>query len=187
MSVHVVKVPDIGEGIAEVELVAWHVRSGDSVEADQLIADVMTDKATVEIPSPVSGRVLALGGKAGDKLAVGGELLRIEGDASGGADARPSGAPATVAAAKLAPSVVAPASSSAVAKPLASPSVRRQARELGIELGEVRGSGSDGRIVREDLEQHANRGAAMPAGATRFAKRGGEEAVPVIGLRRQIA
>ena len=75
MSVHVIKVPDIGEGIAEVELVAWHVEAGDTIVADQAIADVMTDKATVEIPSPLSGRVVALGGKVGEKLAVGSELL----------------------------------------------------------------------------------------------------------------
>jgi len=81
MSMHVVKVPDIGEGIAEVELVAWHVAAGDPVSADQTIADVMTDKATVEIPSPVAGRVVALGGKVGEKLAVGSELVRIDGAA----------------------------------------------------------------------------------------------------------
>ena len=70
MSVHVVKVPDIGEGIAEVELVEWHVRPGDSVVMDQVLADLMTDKATVEVPTPVAGRVVALGGNPGDKLAV---------------------------------------------------------------------------------------------------------------------
>ena len=80
MAVHVVKVPDIGEGIAEVELVEWHVQPGDTVVADQVLADVMTDKATVEVPSPVAGRVLALGGKAGDKLAVGGDLIRLDVD-----------------------------------------------------------------------------------------------------------
>jgi 2-oxoisovalerate dehydrogenase E2 component (dihydrolipoyl transacylase) len=69
--------PDIGEGIAEVELVAWHVQPGDTVAEDQILADVMTDKATVEIPSPVAGRVLALGGEVGQMLAVGSELIRI--------------------------------------------------------------------------------------------------------------
>ena len=83
MSLHVVKVPDIGEGIAEVELVEWYVKAGDVIKADQALADLMTDKATVEVPSPVSGRVLALGAKAGDKLAVGSELIRLE--AEGGA------------------------------------------------------------------------------------------------------
>ena len=80
MSVHVIKVPDIGEGIAEVELVAWHVKPGDVLAEDQALADVMTDKATVEIPSPVGGRVLELGGEVGQMLAVGAELIRIERD-----------------------------------------------------------------------------------------------------------
>ncbi len=83
MGIHVVKVPDIGEGIAEVELVEWHVRPGDAVVADQILADVMTDKATVEVPSPITGTVIAVNGKPGDKLAVGSELLRL-GDAAGG-------------------------------------------------------------------------------------------------------
>ena len=77
--------PDIGEGIAEVELVAWHVKPGDAVVEDQPLADVMTDKASVEIPSPVAGTVLALGGEVGQTLAVGSELIRIE--LAGGAGA----------------------------------------------------------------------------------------------------
>jgi 2-oxoisovalerate dehydrogenase E2 component (dihydrolipoyl transacylase) len=80
MTVHVVKVPDIGEGIAQVELVAWHVQPGDSVAEDQALADVMTDKATVEIPSPVAGQVLQLGGEVGQVMAVGSDLIRIERD-----------------------------------------------------------------------------------------------------------
>ncbi|MBI5269571.1 MAG: 2-oxo acid dehydrogenase subunit E2, partial [Burkholderiales bacterium] len=82
MSVHVIKMPDLGEGIAEVELVAWHVKPGDTVAEDQVLADVMTDKATVEIPSHVAGRVVALGGEVGQVLAVGSELIRIESDAA---------------------------------------------------------------------------------------------------------
>ena len=78
MGTYIIKTPDIGEGIAEVELVAWHVREGDTVVADQLLADVMTDKATVEIPSPVAGRVLSLGGSIGQAVAVGSELIRLE-------------------------------------------------------------------------------------------------------------
>ena len=78
MGMHVIKMPDIGEGIAEVELVAWHVKPGDAVVEDQALADVMTDKASVEIPSPVAGKVLALGGEVGQTLAVGSELIRIE-------------------------------------------------------------------------------------------------------------
>lgn len=78
MGVHIIKMPDIGEGIAEVEVVAWHVKPGDDVAEDQLLAEVMTDKATVEIPSPVVGRIVALGGKVGEVMAVGSELLRLE-------------------------------------------------------------------------------------------------------------
>ncbi|MGH8847390.1 MAG: biotin/lipoyl-containing protein, partial [Polaromonas sp.] len=89
MGIHVIKMPDIGEGIAEVELVAWHVRPGDRVVEDQALADVMTDKATVEIPSPVVGQVLALGGEIGQVLAVGAELIRIEVAGAGPVSAAP--------------------------------------------------------------------------------------------------
>jgi len=98
MGIHVVKVPDIGEGIAEVELVEWHVAVGDTVIADQILADVMTDKATVEVPSPVAGRVLAIVGKAGDKLAVGSVLIRLD-DAGEGAKA--AAGPASIARADV--------------------------------------------------------------------------------------
>ena len=102
MGIHVIKMPDIGEGIAEVELVAWHVKVGDMVAEDQPLADVMTDKATVEIPAPVVGRVVALGGEVGQVMAVGGELIRLEVDGEGnlkpGADAPPAKAPAAAAA-----------------------------------------------------------------------------------------
>ncbi|MGE8615790.1 Lipoamide acyltransferase component of branched-chain alpha-keto acid dehydrogenase complex [Achromobacter veterisilvae] len=102
MGIHIIKMPDIGEGIAEVELVGWHVKVGDTVAEDQPLADVMTDKATVEIPSPVVGRVLALGGEVGEVMAVGGELIRLEvegeGNAKPGADAPPAKAPAAAAA-----------------------------------------------------------------------------------------
>src|SRR3990167_765764 len=83
MGIHIIKMPDIGEGIAEVELVAWHVQVGDMVAEDQILADVMTDKATVEIPSSVAGKVLALGGAVGQIMAVGSEVIRIEVDGPG--------------------------------------------------------------------------------------------------------
>ena len=92
MGVHVIKMPDIGEGIAEVELVEWHVKPGDAVVEDQMLADVMTDKATVEIPSPVAGKVLALGGKLGEVMAVGSELIRIEVEGAGNVKAAPAAA-----------------------------------------------------------------------------------------------
>jgi 2-oxoisovalerate dehydrogenase E2 component (dihydrolipoyl transacylase) len=205
MSVHVVKVPDIGEGIAEVEVVEWYVQAGDTIRADQTVADLMTDKATVEVPSPVSGRVLALGAKAGDKLAVGSELIRLEVDGGGAVDAGATAVASPLAAGVAVASPPRPAGrgegrgegrpaepeeargEGSTDKPLASPSVRRHARELEIELSRVPGSGPDGRIVHEDLVRFAERGTAKPAGVSRYAERNDEHAVAVIGLRRQIA
>ncbi|MGE5337943.1 MAG: biotin/lipoyl-containing protein, partial [Gemmatimonadota bacterium] len=107
MGIHVIKMPDIGEGIAEVELVEWHVQPGDAVAEDQVLADVMTDKATVEIPSPVHGKVISLGGKVGEVMAVGTELIRLEvegaGNVSEGAPPIAARAPAPAAAPKPAP------------------------------------------------------------------------------------
>ena len=86
MGTRIVKLPDVGEGVAEAEIVEWHVAVGDSVLEDQVLAAVMTDKATVEIPAPVAGKVLALGGEVGTSLAVGGELVRLEVAGEGNAD-----------------------------------------------------------------------------------------------------
>ena len=97
MGIHIIKMPDIGEGIAEVELVAWHVQVGDTVAEDQILADVMTDKATVEIPSPVAGKVLALGGQPGQLLAVGAELIRLEVEGAGNVSDSAAKAPAPAA------------------------------------------------------------------------------------------
>ena len=189
MNIHVVKVPDIGEGIAEVELVLWHVEPGDTVVADQTLVDVMTDKATVEVPSPVAGRVLALSGNAGDKLAVGSELIRIAVEEA--AITVPGHAIANARASPAATSVtVAPVASSAAGKPLASPSVRRQARELSVDLTQVPGSGPDGRVLHEDVVRFATPQAeerSVPVSTQRHGERNGEQQVPVIGLRRQIA
>ncbi len=189
MTIHVVKVPDIGEGIAEVELVEWRVRPGDMVEADQPLADVMTDKATVEVPSPVAGKVIAAHGKAGDKLAVGSELVRLE-TASASTpepEERAEAPEVSSAQAAVAPASTAPQSATPNEKPLASPSVRRHARELGVELSQVRGTGPDGHIVHADVVRHAASDTAKPPITQRYAERDGEHAVPLIGLRRQIA
>src|SRR6476469_3367154 len=100
MGVYAIKMPDIGEGIAEVELVEWRIKPGDEVKEDQVVADVMTDKATVEIPSPVAGKVLELGGQPGQLMAVGAELVRIEVSGEGIVKA---GAPANAAVTTVAP------------------------------------------------------------------------------------
>jgi 2-oxoisovalerate dehydrogenase E2 component (dihydrolipoyl transacylase) len=189
MGIHVVKVPDIGEGIAEVELVEWRVRPGDSVEADQPLVDVMTDKATVEVPAPVAGKVIAARGNAGDKLAVGSELLRLETAAASthAVDERAEGREVSSAQPAVAPASTAPPPPTPNEKPLASPSVRRHARELGVELSQVRGTGPEGHIVHADVVRHAAGGTAKPPITQRYAERDGEHAVQVIGLRRQIA
>lgn len=218
MGTYTIKMPDIGEGIAEVELVAWRVKPGEDVAEDQILADVMTDKATVEIPSPVKGKVTALGGEPGQLLAVGAPLVHLEVEGAG--NARPekaqqqpakavaaegltqsTPAPATAVTSRPAPAAPvarpqAPPPRSAPAqmrapgeKPIASPAVRHRAWELGIELQFVHGSGPAGRITHEDLDVYlASRGQPQTAAtAARYAQRHGEEAVPVIGLRRQIA
>src|SRR3954471_7601836 len=115
MGVHVIRVPDLGEGIAEVELVVWHVAAGDTIVEDQGLADVMTDKASVEIPSPVAGKVLALGGEVGQMLAVGSELIRIEIEGGASAAASPSAA-AETSAVKAPSSASAPVASAPVAR-----------------------------------------------------------------------
>jgi 2-oxoisovalerate dehydrogenase E2 component (dihydrolipoyl transacylase) len=204
MGIHVIKMPDLGEGIAEVEVVAWRVQPGDAVVEDQVLADVMTDKATVEIPSPVHGTVLALGGALGQALAVGAELIRLEVDGGGNAQAA---APVKVAAAPkpeptAAPSQPAPAPVAVMAapaaaatgqpsraagdKPLAPPAVRQRAWDLGIDLQYVFGSGPAGRISHADLDAYVARGQSGGASA-RYAPLQGETAVPLIGLRRKIA
>jgi 2-oxoisovalerate dehydrogenase E2 component (dihydrolipoyl transacylase) len=206
MNVHVIKMPDIGEGIAEVEVVAWHVKPGDQVHEDQALADVMTDKAAVEIPSPVQGKVISLAAKAGDVVAVGAELMRLDVDGGGSsqefARAETSAAPSTVSPATVAKvgngAEAAPARAAAAAppglgpagqRPLASPSVRRHARELGIELRNVSGSGPEGRIEHGDLEAYAasRRTPAVARMPPELIRPDDTEQIQVIGLRRKIA
>ena len=126
MSVHVIRVPDLGEGIAEVELVAWHVKPGDAIAEDQGLADVMTDKASVEIPSPVKGKVLQLGGEVGQMLAVGSELIRIELE---GAEAASSSKPPAAAMASAAPPTATAPAAPATATALTAPAAAKRAAQ----------------------------------------------------------
>ena len=195
MSLQVIRMPDLGEGIAEVELVAWRVQPGDTVAEDQILCDVMTDKAAVEIPSSVAGRVVALGGDVGQMLAVGSELIRIEGEAQDHSvddrTAPPASASSAVAAPVRAtvPAAPAPPITTPVARParaLAAPAVRARARDLGIDLGTLAGSGPEGRVLHADLDAALRPGApSRPAAAA--AATDVTHAVPVIGLRRKIA
>ena len=203
MGTHVIKMPDIGEGIAEVELSVWHVKVGDMVVEDQVLADVMTDKAMVDIPSPVHGKVISLGGEPGEVMAVGSILISIEVEGAGNAkDASvvkeaPKAVP--VVEAKPAPVVVeskpapvvaaqAPVARAADERPLASPAVRKHALDAGIQLRLVQGTGPAGRILHEDLDAYLQQGAAKSsATANPYAERNTEEQIPVIGMRRKIA
>lgn len=197
MGIHIIKMPDIGEGIAEVELVGWHIKVGDTVVENQVLADVMTDKATVEIPSPVVGKVIALTGNVGDTLAVGSELIRFEVGGSG--NVSDDSGSISVEKSQCDASVVQPVkdvipdkgvgSSSLHNQPLASPALRKRARDLGVDLHLVSGSGSGGRIVDDDLMSYARqiRGeeAGLPSHA--YGKRLDTEQRPIVGLRRKIA
>ncbi|MEI8324628.1 MAG: dihydrolipoamide acetyltransferase family protein [Betaproteobacteria bacterium] len=194
MGIYIIKTPDIGEGIAEVELVAWHVQVGESVTLDQVLADVMTDKATVEIPSPVAGLILSLNGAVGQTVAVGGELVRLEvagaGNVKGGspaavlpaASAAPPQSASCVIASEARQAIVAdqqpglprcaPNDDAAAApkrasgeRPIASPAVRRRAWELGIELEQVAGTGSGERVMHADLDAYAKAHPGAPRSA----------------------
>ena len=232
MTRYVFKMPDLGEGTVEAEVVAWHVKVGDLVQEDQVMAEVMTEKAAVEVPSPVTGRIVSLSGGPGDMVRVGAELVVF--DTEGGeADALPEepaetakpapaarAAPATAAAAApsrapVAPQPVtaapppapdaatpAPAATAAATSPaapartgrvMASPASRRRAREAGLDLAQVPGSGPHGRITRQDLEAAIAGAVPVAAGAPAARKppglvaRSGADEIRVIGVRRVIA
>ncbi|MCV9936405.1 2-oxo acid dehydrogenase subunit E2 [Boseaceae bacterium BT-24-1] len=221
MAERIIKLPDVGEGIAEAELVEWHVKVGDIVREDDLIAAVMTDKATVEIPSPVEGEVTWVGAEIGDTVAIGSALVKLK--VSGGtaseeaeeaetpaeppkekpvaaAPATPAPAPVSepapkqlptpkpaAAPARPAPIVTAPVPRRPVGeKPLASPAVRLKAREAGIDLRQVQGSGPGGRVTHEDIDAFIQRGPEAPAKGGLVAKTAVTD-VKVVGLRRRIA
>ncbi|QKC80970.1 dihydrolipoamide acetyltransferase family protein [Mesorhizobium sp. NZP2077] len=223
MGEHIIKLPDVGEGVAEAELVEWHVKIGDIVREDTVLAAVMTDKATVEIPSPVDGEILWLGAEIGDTVAIGSPIVRLkvvgEGNVRGGAKAEgateppaklPTPKPETAAPAAKTPAKAsaaemkpAPAASKSAGvsksagqtsgaprpegeKPLASPAVRLRAKEAGIDLRQVAGSGPAGRIGHDDIEAFLARGPQV-AKTSGLARNDGVEDIKVVGLRRKIA
>jgi len=217
MGRYVFKLPDVGEGTAEAEIVAWHVAVGDTIHEDQHLVDVMTDKATVEMTSPVTGKVISLHGEPGQMAPVGAPLVVLDVDGDGN-ETEPkatngAGQPAKVAkapppapkleekkpAAPIAKPTSQPAPQRAVApatapvtrkpgdKPLASPAVRRRAQDLGVHLQYVQGSGPAARVTHADLDAYVARGVPSARPAAGYAQRHGEEEVKVIGLRRKIA
>ena len=197
----VFKLPDIGEGVVEGEVVQWHVSVGDSVSEDDPLVDVMTDKATVTIPSPVSGVISSLSGDVGDMIAVGSSLMEIDSEGEGGGpaaedaevqepvpDPDPPKAPEPAPAPK-APEPAPSESQSQTGRVLASPAVRKRARENDVDLSNVRGSGPAGRIRHADLDAFIAAGGAV-SGAPPMAyslKRTEVTPVKVVGLRRKIS
>lgn len=208
------KLPDLGEGIVEAEVVAVHVKLGEMVTEDQPLIDMMTDKATVEIPSPVDGKILSISGNPGEMIAVGSDMVIFEVEGVGNADDEPVKELAKVtqdaaelveenvvvkkpepvkAKAAMRPLVQAAVttpdlqdlSGSANDKPLASPSVRRQALDENIDLAHVPGSGPAGRISHRDVDDFIAAGGRISRPAKQ--KRTNIEEIPVIGIRRKIA
>ncbi|SEO83688.1 branched-chain alpha-keto acid dehydrogenase E2 component [Salinihabitans flavidus] len=202
-----VKLSDVGEGVTEAELVEWHVKPGDMVREDDVLAAVMTDKATVEIPSLCDGKVVWTGGEIGERIAVGSELVRIETDQEVDPEAQEPPAPEESPTATREPETepeemearpapdtptrpAAPRPAQVGAprpegvRPLAAPAVRARAREAGIDLRQVAGTGPAGRITHDDLDAVF----AVPTGGRApRARRSGAQEVKVIGLRRRIA
>ncbi|KQN40498.1 branched-chain alpha-keto acid dehydrogenase subunit E2 [Sphingomonas sp. Leaf407] len=196
------RLPDIGEGISEAEIVAWHVAVGDRVEEDGRLADMMTDKATVEMESPVAGTVVELAGEPGDQVAIGATLVVIETEAEVVQPAEPERVEAEnpgveEVASEPAPAVPieerapepapepAPAPSRERATTLASPAVRQRAKELGVDLASVRHEGPH--IRHADLDAYLRYGSAQGYHAPNASRARADEVVKVIGMRRRIA
>ena len=184
MSRYVFKMPDLGEGTVTAEVVEWKVKVGDTVKEDQIIAEVMTDKAAVEIPAPVSGRVLSVTGQPGDMVAVGAELIAFE--TSEVSDPAPAAAAAVVPAASPAPAA-APVDFGATTRVMASPATRRKAHVAGVDLATVNGTGPGGRISAQDIESAIAGKGGAGAKPVSHAPRKGVEEIKIIGVRRVIA
>jgi 2-oxoisovalerate dehydrogenase E2 component (dihydrolipoyl transacylase) len=171
----VFKLPDVGEGTAEAEIVKWHASVGDDIREEQPLVDIMTDKATVEIVSPVSGRITSRNGEEGTKLAVGSEFVVFE--IEGGEAAPEAPAPRVETVATVSHAVTGAA--------LASPAVRERAKAMGIDLATVAGSGPQGRVVHGDLDKLLAQG--RKKSTTPESTKVGTGGVKITGLRRRIA
>lgn len=199
MSEYEFKLPDIGEGLGEGEIVRWHAAPGEAVTADQVLVDVETDKAVVEIPAPVSGVLKIQGGQPGDVIPVGGLLAVIESDVETRVAAEPAPAPAPESTPPATPPATPPVAEVEAAparrRTLASPATRKLAVELGVDLAAVTGSGERGRVTRDDVTAAAGQGGAGAAAAPQVARQvapqvtpvGEDRVEPLKGLRRQVA
>jgi 2-oxoisovalerate dehydrogenase E2 component (dihydrolipoyl transacylase) len=198
MSEYIFKLPDLGEGTVESEIGEWHVKVGDVVAEEDIVGTMMTDKAAVEISSPVSGKVTKLAGEPGDMIAVGAPLIVFETDADAAIADEQNDAPQATAepvaakAAKKSPAKKKAANGGATpaasgSRVMTSPAIRRRAKEAGVDLSQVPGSGPNGRITREDFEGYLEQqGEDVYAPARAVVTRETKE-VKVIGLRRMIA
>ena len=183
MSEFIFKLPDLGEGMVEAEIAEWMVKVGDFLEEEDPFGSVMTDKAAVELSAPVSGKVVSLAGEPGDMVAVGATLIVFETEGEQAIEDN-----ATPAAIEIKEPVEEPQASEPSAKVLTSPSIRQHARQAGIDLTRVQGSGPRGRILKSDLEKHLAGGDAEPTSpGTAKAPADTVTEIKVIGLRRIIA
>lgn len=212
-----IKLPEIGEGVTEGELVRWLVKAGDSIKVDQPLAEIMTDKATVEIPSTTAGKVVSLAAKEGDVIKVGGLLLSMETSdlATDGVAQKPAASmpaaksgPAPSVSAGHTPAHAVPPMAATISVPgmdinppvaassvLATPSTRRLAREMNVDINQVGGSGLAGRVTREDVMTKSGGLGAVAAGVPSFARpvfarpAAGqvEEREPLRGIRKKVA
>lgn len=198
------KLPDLGEGVMEGEIVKWHVKPGDSVKEDQVVLEIMTDKATVEIPTKFTGKVSELVFKEGEIAKVGAVIMRLEGSQGASAKAQPTSAPSAANPEPLpgsgpakvntpTPAKVVPAFTPSVGAPQrpanldfqAAPAVRKLAREMGVDLSMVRGTGPHGRILLEDVQRGPSAGGGAMVSRGQRGQRNADH-VPVRGLRRKI-
>ncbi len=181
MSEYIFKLPDMGEGMVESEIGEWFIKVGEQVTEEDIVGSMMTDKAAVELSSPVSGKVVKLAGEPGDMVAVGAALVIFETDDVGG----PSG---PIAAEAAPTKILAPTKTPAPtnqARVMTSPAIRRRAKEAGVDLTTVVGTGAGGRVSRQDFDAHLA-GHPPSATVTKFAPAVDKE-IKVIGLRRIIA
>jgi len=193
MSEYIFNLPDLGEGLVEAEIAEWMVKVGDHVDEEDPIGAMLTDKAAVELSAPVSGRVIRLAGEVGDTIAVGSPMIVFETHDDQADETAKAAAPASKRE-KITEDKPAQATAKKTGVPLqagsvlTSPSVRRQAREAGIDLSSVKGSGPRGRILRADLEQHVANGAGVTRSPVlKQEPTDGVTEIKVIGLRRKIA
>ena len=189
MSEYIFKLPDLGEGTVESEIAEWFISVGDQVNEEDLVGTMMTDKAAVELSSPVSGKVVKLAGEPGDIISVGAPLVVFE------TDAKPAAEPVQAAAEQPTeppPIEPEPAQEATLDRKrvMTSPAIRRHAKELGVDLSLVPGSGPGGRITRTDFDQYIKRQAAAgspAAGSAATTPAPATTEIKVIGLRRIIA